>query len=205
MARAYVRWLEQVRGAKPATLREHRYLLAEPGTPHRRGAGTCQGLIMKSFGDRPAEEVTTRDVNAMLATLAATGLAPRTVNKSRQLVCAIYNYGCREATFGLARNPATAADRARLRAGGAIAEVREEEHADRSGLDRRADVDVRLRHRCLELCAAQGVGDLLVPELELGAELAGPARRESYLRPDCGSKRPQETATAVRLARQDDL
>jgi hypothetical protein len=66
---------------------------------------------MKSFGDRAAEEVTTRDVNAMLAQLAATGLAPRTVNKSRQLVCAIYNYGCREATFGLARNPATAADR----------------------------------------------------------------------------------------------
>jgi integrase len=111
VACAYVRWLEQVRGAKPATLREHRYLLAEPGTPHRRGAGTYQGLIMKSFGDRPAEEVTTRDVNAMLAKLAATGLSPRTVNKSRQLVCAIYNYGCREATFGLARNPATAADR----------------------------------------------------------------------------------------------
>jgi integrase len=111
VAHAYEEWLEQVRGAKPSTLREHRYLLAEPGTPHRRGAGASVGLIMKSFGDRPAHEVTTRDVNAMLTKLAATGLAPRTVNKSRQLVCAIYNYGCREATFDLGRNPATAADR----------------------------------------------------------------------------------------------
>jgi integrase len=33
------------------------------------------------------------------------------VNKSRQLVCAIYNYACREATFGLEHNPVIAADR----------------------------------------------------------------------------------------------
>jgi integrase len=53
--------------------------------------------------------VTTRDINVMLAKLAATGVSARTVNKSRQLICAIY--ACREATFGLAHNPATAADR----------------------------------------------------------------------------------------------
>jgi integrase len=111
VAHAYLDWLEHVRGAKPATLREHRYALTEPGTRHRRGAGAYRGLIMESFGDRPAEEVATRDVNAMLAKLAATGVAPRTVNKARQLVCAVYGYACREATFGLARNPATAADR----------------------------------------------------------------------------------------------
>src|SRR5688572_9766542 len=66
---------------------------------------------MESFGDRPADEVTTRDINAMLAKLAATGVSARTVNKSRQLICAIYNYASREATFGLRHNPATAADR----------------------------------------------------------------------------------------------
>jgi integrase len=111
IAHAYLDWLERVRDAKPATLREHRYLLAEPGTPHRRGHGACRGLIMESLGARPADEVTTRDINTLLARLAATGISSRTVNKSRQLVCAIYNYACREATFGLEHNPAAAADR----------------------------------------------------------------------------------------------
>jgi integrase len=111
IAHAYLDWLEHVRDAKPATLREHRYLLAEPGTPYRRGAGAYRGLIMESFGDRPADEVTTREINAMLAKLAATGVSARTVNKSRQLICAIYNNACREATFGLGHNPAAAADR----------------------------------------------------------------------------------------------
>ena len=111
IAHAYLDWLEQVRDAKPATLREHRYLLAEPGTPYRRGGGAYRGLIIESFGDRPADEVTTRDINGMLAKLAATGVSARTINKSRQLICAVYNYASREATFGLPHNPATAADR----------------------------------------------------------------------------------------------
>src|SRR5205814_446608 len=43
--------------------------------------------------------------------IASTGVAPRTVNKHRQLISAIYGYGCKEATFNLPRNPATDADR----------------------------------------------------------------------------------------------
>jgi integrase len=111
IAHAYIHWLEHVRAAKPATLREHRYLLIEPGTAYRRGRGEHRGLIMDTLGDRPAEEVTTRVINVMLTEQAARGVAPRTVNKTRQLVCAIFNYACRESTFGLARNPAAAADR----------------------------------------------------------------------------------------------
>ena len=56
IAADYVVWLEDVRDAKPSTLREHRYLLAEPGTPHRRGKGTHTGTIMaatrRSSGQR---------------------------------------------------------------------------------------------------------------------------------------------------------
>jgi integrase len=111
VAYAYVDWLEHVRDAKPSTLREHRLLLQEPGLPHRRGSGMTKGLIMKAFGDRPADEVTTKDVNSLLLGVARTGVSPRTVNKTRQLVCAIYNYACREATFNLPKNPATQADR----------------------------------------------------------------------------------------------
>ena len=100
-----------MRGAKPATLRDHRYLLAEPGAAHRRGSRSHRGLIMAALGDRPASEITTRDVNRLLGDIAATGASPRTVNKHRQLVCAVFSFGCQEATFALPRNPARAADR----------------------------------------------------------------------------------------------
>ena len=68
---------------------------------------------MAALGDRPAREVTTREVEELLRTIAATGAAPRTVNKARQLVCAIFNYGMRPSTYALAANPAQHADRRR--------------------------------------------------------------------------------------------
>ena len=111
VAHAYLEWIERVGGAKPATLRDHRYLLAEPGARHRRGAGAHTGRIMRSLGNRTASEVTTREINRLLADVAAGGASPRTVNKHRQLIGAIYSYGCQEATFALPRNPATASDR----------------------------------------------------------------------------------------------
>jgi integrase len=111
VAHTYLDWVERVRGAKPATLRDHRYLLAEPGASHRRGPGAHSGPIMAALGDRPASEITTREINRLLADVAATGASPRTVNKHRQLVCAVFSFGCREATFALPHNPARAADR----------------------------------------------------------------------------------------------
>jgi integrase len=111
MAHAYLDWLDRVRGAKPATLADHRYLLAEPGTRHRRGRGASAGHTMAALGNRPAAEVTTRDINDLLSRVAATGVSPRTVNKHRQLICSAYSYACHEGTFGLERNPATTADR----------------------------------------------------------------------------------------------
>jgi integrase len=113
VARAYLDWLDRVKGAKPATLRDHAYLLAEPGSPHRRGAGTHPGSIMAALGARPAVSVTTREINALLDDIAARGVSARTVNKHRQLICAIYSYGCQAATFELPSNPALASDRRR--------------------------------------------------------------------------------------------
>ena len=111
LAGDYLAWLADVKGAKPSTLRDHRLLLAEPGTANRRGVGTSRGLIMAALGDRLAREVTTREVEDLLRSIASTGVAPRTVDKTRQLVCAIFNYGARPSTYGLAVNSATHADR----------------------------------------------------------------------------------------------
>jgi integrase len=111
LAGEYLEWLEQVKGAKPSTLRDHRLLLAEPGQPYRRGKGVLRGVAMAALGDQPVREVTTRQVEDLLRSIAATGVAPRTVNKTRQLVCAIFNYGMRPSTYDLSVNPATYADR----------------------------------------------------------------------------------------------
>ena len=113
LAAEYLSWLDDVKGAKPSTLRDHRCLLAEPGQAYRRGRGSSPGLTMAALGDRPAREVTTREVEELLRTIAATGAAPRTVNKARQLVCAIFNYGMRPSTYALPANPAQHADRRR--------------------------------------------------------------------------------------------
>jgi integrase len=111
IARSYLAWLERVKGAKPATLRDHAYLLAEPGAPYRRGAGVHRGVVMADLGDRAAAAVTSREVNRLLENVAATGASPRTINKHRQLLSAIYNYASHAATFQLEQNPAAAADR----------------------------------------------------------------------------------------------
>jgi integrase len=113
LAGEYLEWLEYVKGAKPSTLRDHRLLLAEPGQAYRRGKGVSRGLVMAALGERPAREVTTRDIEDLLRAVSSTGVAPRSVNKVRQLVCAIFNYGARPSTYGLGSNPALFADRRR--------------------------------------------------------------------------------------------
>jgi hypothetical protein len=78
----YLEWLGDVRGAKPSTLRAVRSDLAEPGIAYRRGAGETQGRIMNALGDRPAREITTREINSLLRTISATGVVPRATSAS---------------------------------------------------------------------------------------------------------------------------
>jgi len=68
---------------------------------------------MAALGDRPAREVTRREVEDLLRSVSSTGVAPRTVNKVRQLVCAILNYGTLPSTYALPTNPVVYADRRR--------------------------------------------------------------------------------------------
>ena len=111
VATAYLQWLERVKGAKPSTLRDHRSVLGEPGLAHRRGTGVSRGPIMAALGDRPAREITTREIEELLAAIAATGVAPRTVNKARAVMCSAFNFAMRPSAFGLPANPVRHADR----------------------------------------------------------------------------------------------
>jgi integrase len=109
----YLRWLADVKGAKPATLRDHRSTLAESGTPYKRGKGSVNGHVMDALGDRPAGKVTTREVEDLLSKVSKTGVSPRTVNKYRAVLSAVFNYGMRQATYGLPSNPVAHTDKRR--------------------------------------------------------------------------------------------
>jgi integrase len=105
LAHDWLLWLEQVRGAKPSTIRDYRTLLREPGTPYKRGAGRSRGRILEVFGDCPVDEVTMKEVSHFLRGLDADGLTPRNVNKYRQVLHAMFSYACRNDTYELPSNP----------------------------------------------------------------------------------------------------
>jgi integrase len=111
VAHTYLRWLEDVRGAKPSTLRDHAYVLGEPGVPYKYGSGMTVGHVMAVLGDRPAAQITTREIDELLATISATGAAPRTVNKYRCVMAAAFNHATKPSTFGLPSNPIEHADK----------------------------------------------------------------------------------------------
>ena len=113
LATEWLEYLEHEKGAKPSTLRDYRWLLAEPGQGHRRGSGRSPGLLIAALGDMPANAVTTRDVAEYLRRLDKAAATPRTVNKHRQVISAIYGYGMREDTYRLALNPAAATTKRR--------------------------------------------------------------------------------------------
>jgi integrase len=109
-------WLEYVwreKGAKPATLQDYGYLLMEPGTPHKRGAGVNAGRIMRALGDRAIVKVTTSDVASFLRGLDRAGMSARSVNKHREVLGAMFSYAQREDTYALAHNPVTATSKRR--------------------------------------------------------------------------------------------
>ncbi len=113
LAGEWMDYLEHEKGAKPSTLRDYRWLLAEPGQGHRRGSGRSPGLLMSRFGECAANAITTKGVAVYLRRLDKAGATPRTVNKHRQVISAIYGYGMREDTYRLALNPAAATTKRR--------------------------------------------------------------------------------------------
>jgi integrase len=113
VARSYMRWLEDVAGAKPSTLRDRESVLGEPGLPCKRGGGTTCGHVMAALGDLPAARISTREVNDVLARVSATGASASTVNKYRAVISSVFNHGCKPATFALPGNPVSAADKRR--------------------------------------------------------------------------------------------
>jgi hypothetical protein len=113
LAQDWLDWLEEVRGAKPSTIRDYACLLREPGIAYKRGERTTAGRIMAAFGDRQVDAVTMAEVSRFLRGLDREQLTPRNVNKHRQLLAAMFGYGCRADTYGLATNRVAGTDKRR--------------------------------------------------------------------------------------------
>jgi integrase len=116
LAHTWLKHLAAVADVKPSTLRNYRALLAEPGTPHRRGPGHALGRIIGALGDKPPAEVTTADVATLLDDVAAGGVSRRTVNRHREVVVAIFNFGLRPEQrdhWQIQENPAAATSKRR--------------------------------------------------------------------------------------------
>jgi hypothetical protein len=102
VAHSYMRWLADVAGAKPSTLRDRETVLGEAGVPRKRGAGKTLGHVMSALGNRPAAKITTREIDELLATISATGASAATVNKYRSAVSAVFNHGCKPSVLAVA-------------------------------------------------------------------------------------------------------
>jgi len=114
LARAWLQHVADVGSAKPSTIRDYESMLAEPGTPYARGTGRRIGRIMAAIGDKAPSEITAADIDAILVAHAKEGVGARSVNKHRQVLMAIFNFGLRPENadrWQLTRNPAAAADK----------------------------------------------------------------------------------------------
>ena len=113
LGQEWLHYLQYEKGVKPSTLTGYRNMLSEPGRPRRRGRGRTPGRLMEHFGDRRAQEVTTREVADFLRALERAGASARKVNSHRQVISAIYGYAIREDSHSFEHNPARATTRRR--------------------------------------------------------------------------------------------
>jgi integrase len=174
VAHAYLSWLEDVKGAKPSTMADYRYLLAEPGVPAKRGNRESAGYIMDSLGDVTANKITAKDVEALLVKVSKSGGSARNVNKHRAVVSAIFNFGIKESAFGLPSNPAALTDKRKEAQPGALvfyspAEIETLARALHDGKhrerDERTSVEVAEDARDAELVRVAAYAGLRVGEL----------------------------------------
>ncbi|MBN8870088.1 MAG: site-specific integrase [Solirubrobacterales bacterium] len=112
LAEAWLEFLSHGGRAKPSTLHDYRTMLAHPG-PCARGGRERKARIMREFARRNATAITTGEVAAFLDRLVVEGLKARNVNRHRQALHAVFAFGMRPGTYGLAKNPVSDTEKQR--------------------------------------------------------------------------------------------
>ena len=106
---------------KPSTAYDVAYTLVEPGVGYKRRAGESHGLVMRFLGDIPAHQITPADIEEVFDEYDELGRSGRTINKVREQLRAIFNYGCDPRRgWDLESNPAVPTDRRPVNTPGAI-------------------------------------------------------------------------------------
>jgi integrase len=92
-------------GAKRKTLDDWASMLREDGADPRKRGRAPSARLMRAFGGRMLDAITTREVSDFLRGLDDAGLAPRTVNKYRALLMGVYAYANRVDTWAIDYDP----------------------------------------------------------------------------------------------------
>lgn len=103
-----------VGGIKNTTLNDYRSMLRYADEQPKPRGRKPVARVMTRFGGRPAASITRLDVTRWLKELDGDpALSARSVNKHRGVVHAIFEYGRRPDTFGLAENPVVGSEKRR--------------------------------------------------------------------------------------------
>ena len=117
LAREWQAHMVKTGAHRPSTANDTAYTLAEPGVAYKRRGGESRGTIMRVLGDIPAHRVTPADIEKVFDEYEDAGRSGRTINKARELLRTIFNYGCDPRRgWELTSNPATLTDRRRVNA-----------------------------------------------------------------------------------------
>ena len=117
LAREWQAQMVKTGAHRSSTARDVASALVEPGVAHKRGDGESRGSVMRVLGDIPAHRVTPADIEKVFDEYEDAGCSGRTINKARELLRAIFNYGCDPRRgWGLTGNPAVLTDRRRVNA-----------------------------------------------------------------------------------------
>ncbi len=106
---------------KPSTAYDVACTLVEPGVGFKRRSGESHGLVMRFLGDSPAHQITPADIEEVFDEYDELERSGRTINKVREQLRAIFNYGCDPRRgWDLETNPAAPTDRRPVNTSGAI-------------------------------------------------------------------------------------
>jgi len=139
LAREWQAYMVKIGKHKPSTAYDVACTLVEPGVTYKRREGESHGIVMRLLGDTPAHVVTAADVEEVFDEYEELGRSGRTINKVREQLRAIFNYGIDPRRgWHLEANPAALTDRRQVNnAGGVryfeIAQVEAIAHAAAAG------------------------------------------------------------------------
>jgi integrase len=121
LAREWQGYMVKIGKHKPSTAYDVACTLVEPGVMYKRRKGESHGIVMRLLGDTAAHQVTQADIEEVFDEYEELGRSGRTINKVREQLRAIFNYGCDPRRgWHLDGNPVVLTDPRRVNGAGGV-------------------------------------------------------------------------------------